>query len=206
MSRKFAYLLAAVAFGGGIVFERLGDSYLFAQEAKKPEWSHGLMLKARKGDEDTFTKDTKRYGVEVLAFVKQVQGIAAEVDVNSVTLAQVEANIVRCPDAAAAERMIGLIEEVRSKGDSVGGIVEGVARGVPAGWGEPVFDRLEADLGKAMLSLPASKGCEVGSGFAGTLLRGTEHNDPYRNIGGKVRTTANRSGGVQGGISNGEMI
>ena len=115
-------------------------------------------------------------------------------------------NIVRCPDAAAAEKMIELIERMRSAGDSVGGIVEGVARGVPPGWGEPVFDRLEADLGKAMLSLPASKGFEIGSGFGGILLTGTQHNDPYRNVDGKVRTTSNRSGGVQGGISNGETV
>ncbi|MGZ8941107.1 MAG: chorismate synthase, partial [Limisphaerales bacterium] len=91
-------------------------------------------------------------------------------------------------------------------GDSVGGIVEGIARGVPVGWGEPVFDRLEADLGKAMLSLPASKGFEIGSGFGGITLTGKEHNDPFRNIEGKVHTTSNRSGGVQGGISNGELI
>jgi chorismate synthase len=148
----------------------------------------------------------ERYGVEVLAFVKQVQGISAEVDVERVKASEVEGNIVRCPDAAAAERMIGLIEEVRSKGDSVGGIVAGVARGVPAGWGEPVFDRLEADLGKAMLSLPASKGFDIGSGFGGIALTGREHNDAFRNIDGKVRTTSNRSGGVQGGISNGETI
>src|SRR3954447_7180969 len=148
----------------------------------------------------------ERYGVEVLAYVKQVQNITAHVDANTVSLAEVESNIVRCPDAVAANKMITLIEEMRGKGDSVGGIVEGVARGVPAGWGEPVFDRLEADLGKAMLSLPASKGFDVGSGFDGIQLTGTQHNDPYRNIDGKVRTTSNRSGGVQGGISNGETI
>ena len=148
----------------------------------------------------------ERYGVEVLAFVSRVRDIAAEVDVNSVKMAEVESNIVRCPDRAAAEKMIALIEQMRSRGDSVGGIVGGIARGVPAGWGEPVFDRLEADLAKAMLSLPASKGFEIGSGFGGIALTGTEHNDPYRMVDGKVRTTSNRSGGVQGGISNGETI
>ena len=148
----------------------------------------------------------ERFGVEVLAFVSQVQNITASVDVEKVTLQGIESNIVRCPDSAAAERMIALIEEVRGKGDSVGGIVTGVARGMPAGWGEPVFDRLEADLGKAMLSLPASKGFDIGSGFGGIALTGTQHNDPYRMVGGKVRTTSNRSGGVQGGISNGETI
>ena len=95
---------------------------------------------------------------------------------------------------------------MRKAGDTVGGIVECLARGVPPGWGEPVFDRLEADLGKAMLSLPASKGFEIGSGFGSILLSGSEHNDPFRAKRGKVYTTANRSGGVQGGISNGELI
>jgi chorismate synthase len=104
--------------------------------------------------------------------------------------------------------MIALIDEVRKSGDSVGGVVEAVARGVPVGWGEPVFDRLEADLAKAMLSLPASKGFEIGSGFAGTRLRGSEHNDAFYPdaASGRVRTRTNRSGGVQGGISNGEDI
>jgi chorismate synthase len=148
----------------------------------------------------------KRYGVEILAYVAQVKEIAAAVDPNTVTLEQVESNIIRCPDKLAAEKMIALIESVRSKGDSVGGIVAGVARGVPPGWGEPVFDRLEADLGKGMLSLPASKGFDIGSGFGGILLTGTEHNDPFRVVEGKVRTTSNRSGGIQGGISNGETI
>jgi chorismate synthase len=103
--------------------------------------------------------------------------------------------------------MIALIDGARKAGDSLGGVVEAVARGVPAGWGEPVFDRLEADLAKAMLSLPASKGFEIGSGFAGTRLRGSEHNDAfYPDADGRVRTRTNRSGGVQGGISNGEDI
>src|SRR5213079_1902360 len=148
----------------------------------------------------------ERYGVEVLAFVKQVQKISADVDVEKVKLADIESNIVRCPDQAAAVKMIRLIEKIRSAGDTVGGIVEGIARGVPAGWGEPVFDRLEADLGKAMLSLPASKGFDIGSGFDGILLTGTQHNDPFRAKGGKVYTTTNRSGGIQGGISNGQTI
>lgn len=148
----------------------------------------------------------EQHGVEVLAYVKQVQKISAEIDVEKVKTDAVEANIVRCPDSKAAEKMIRLIESVRKAGDTVGGIVEGIARGVPAGWGEPVFDRLEADLAKAMLSLPASKGFDVGSGFDGILLRGTEHNDAFRAKGGKVYTKTNRSGGIQGGISNGETI
>ncbi len=148
----------------------------------------------------------EQYGVEILAYVKQVQRITAEVELEKVTSKQIESNIVRCPDPKATAKMIELIESVRKAGDTVGGIVEAVARGVPAGWGEPVFDRLEADLGKAMLSLPASKGFEVGSGFDGILLTGTEHNDPFRTKGGKVITTTNRSGGIQGGISNGQTI
>lgn len=148
----------------------------------------------------------ERYGVEVLAFVKQVQKISAEIDPENVKFADIESNIVRCPDAAAAEKMIRLIERMRRAGDTVGGIVEGVARGVPPGWGEPVFDRLEADLAKGMLSLPASKAFEIGSGFAGILLTGTQHNDAFRSKGGKVITTTNRSGGIQGGISNGQTI
>lgn len=148
----------------------------------------------------------EQYGVEILAYVKQVQKISAEVDVEKLKAKDIEANIVRCPDSKAAEKMIRLIESVRGAGDTVGGIVEGVARGVPVGWGEPVFDRLEADLAKAMLSLPASKGFDIGSGFDGILLRGTEHNDAFRAKGGKVYTKTNRSGGIQGGISNGQTI
>ena len=148
----------------------------------------------------------QRYGVEVLAYVKQVQRIVAEVDPEKVKAKDIESNIVRCPDPAAAQRMIRLIEKMRRAGDTVGGIVEGVARGVPPGWGEPVFDRLEADLAKAMLSLPASKGFDIGSGFGGILLTGTQHNDPFRAKAGKVYTTSNRSGGIQGGISNGQTI
>jgi len=149
----------------------------------------------------------ERYGVEVLAYVKQVQNLKAEVDPNTVTSKAIESNIVRCPDAAAAEKMIELIERMRGEGDSVGGIVEGAVRGVPPGWGEPVFDRLEADLAKAMLSLPASKGFDIGSGFGGITMTGREHNDAFREgPDGKVHTVTNRSGGIQGGISNGETI
>src|SRR5713101_2989185 len=120
----------------------------------------------------------RRYGVEVLAFVQQVQRITAHIDLEKVTFKAIEANIVRCPDSAAAPRMIRLIEKVRKAGDTVGGVVMGVARGVAAGWGEPVFDRLEADLGKAMLSLPASKGFDIGSGFDSIWSTGRELNDP----------------------------
>lgn len=148
----------------------------------------------------------QRWGVEVLGCVTQVKDLVAPVDPDMVTVESIESNIVRCPDPVMAERMISLIEEHRSAGDSVGGIVLGVLRGVPVGWGEPVFDRLEADLGKAMLSLPASKGFDIGSGFAGVTLSGRAHNDAFRAESGRVRTVTNRSGGIQGGISNGETI
>ncbi len=148
----------------------------------------------------------ERYGVEILACVSQVQSIVARVDPETVKFKEIESSIVRCPDAKSAQEMIALIERMRKAGDTVGGIITGVARGVPAGWGEPVFDRLEADLAKAMLSLPASKGFDIGSGFEGVLLTGSRHNDPFRAKGGKVYTTTNRSGGVQGGISNGQTI
>ena len=147
-----------------------------------------------------------RWGIEVLAAVTRVKDLSATLDVESVQAEQIESNIVRCPDAAMAERMIELIEQVRSDGDSVGGIITGIARGVPVGWGSPVFDRLEADLAKAMLSLPATKGFDIGSGFDAIQYTGTQHNDAFRNVDGRVHTTTNRSGGVQGGISNGETI
>ncbi len=148
----------------------------------------------------------ERYGVATLAYVRQVHRIKVTIDPNDVSPRDVEANIVRCPDPTAALRMIRRIERARNQGDTVGGIVEGIARGVPAGWGEPVFDRLEADLAKGMLSLPATKGFEIGSGFDCVTLTGLEHNDPFRASKGEVRTTSNRSGGVQGGISNGADI
>jgi chorismate synthase len=145
-------------------------------------------------------------GLEIVAYVKSIRDLWAEIDPGAVEGSAVEANIVRCPDAAMAERMIALIKDVRSEGDSVGGTIECVARNVPAGLGEPVFDKLEADLAKAMLSLPATKGFEIGSGFAGTFLQGSRHNDAFEMREGAVRTRTNHSGGVQGGISNGEPI
>lgn len=145
--------------------------------------------------------------VDVLAYVSRVHAIEARVDPTGVTTEAIEANIVRCPDAAAAEQMIARIDEARRAGDSLGGVVECVCRNLPPGLGEPVFDRLEADLARAVMSLPASKGFEIGSGFAGTFMTGIEHNDPFTiDSSGRVRTQSNRSGGVQGGISNGEDI
>jgi chorismate synthase len=145
-------------------------------------------------------------GVEIRAFVTRIHDLEAPLFDHFPTLDEVEASPVRCPDAATTVRMIERIKAVRADGDSVGGLIECRVRGVPAGLGEPVFDRLEADLAKAMLSLPATKGFEIGSGFAGSLLKGSEHNDLFENRGGQVRTRTNRSGGVQGGISNGEEI
>ena len=145
-------------------------------------------------------------GLEIVAWVQSIHGLVAQVEPAAVTLDQVESNMVRCPDGAAAEKMIALIKEVRADGDSVGGVIECVLRNVPPGLGEPVFDKLEAELAKAMMSLPASKGFEIGSGFAGTKLRGSEHNDPFYMEGERIRTATNRSGGIQGGISNGEHI
>ena len=146
-------------------------------------------------------------GVEIVAWVDEVAGITATVDGATVTRAQVDTNDVRCPDAAVAAKLIERIEAARKDGDSVGGVIRVIARGVPAGWGEPVFDKLEADLAKAMLSIPAVKGVESGSGFAGTLLTGSQHNDPfYRRADGTIGTRTNHSGGIQGGISNGEPI
>jgi chorismate synthase len=144
--------------------------------------------------------------LEVVAYVKQVHKLVANADPHEVSFKEIESNIVRWPDANDAERVIKLIEKVRKQGDSVGGIIECVIRNAPVGLGEPVFDRMEADLGKAMLSLPASKGFEIGSGFGCATLKGSEHNDEFYMAKGRVRTRSNRSGGVQGGITNGEDI
>lgn len=144
--------------------------------------------------------------VEIRAFVTAIQDVRMPESDHFPTLAEVEANSVRCPHAPTAERMIERIKAVRAEGDSVGGIIQCRVRNVPAGLGEPVFDRLEADLAKAMLSLPATKGFEIGSGFPGTLLRGSQHNDAFRSPAGRVVTTTNLSGGVLGGISNGQEI
>ena len=146
-------------------------------------------------------------GIEVLGWVQSVHDIEAAADPTAVTREDVEAGPTRCPDPAAAARMVEAIEAARRDGDSLGGVVECVCRGVPAGLGEPVFDKLEAALAGAMLSLPAAKGFEIGSGFSGARLTGLSHNDPFRtDPSDGIRTVSNRSGGVQGGISNGEDI
>ncbi|MBB5350108.1 chorismate synthase [Haloferula luteola] len=145
-------------------------------------------------------------GLEILAWVKSIHDLEAQVDPATVTHEQIESNIVRTGDPVAAEKMIQRIKDIRAEGNSIGGVVECVIRGCPPGLGEPVFDKLEAELARAMMSLPATKGFEIGSGFAGARMTGREHNDPFRMVDGKVRTTSNRSGGIQGGISNGEDI
>ncbi|MFM8673645.1 MAG: chorismate synthase [Vulcanococcus sp.] len=146
-------------------------------------------------------------GTEVIAWVRRIHDIEAEVDPAGVSLDAVEANIVRCPDPAVAARMIERIETIGREGDSCGGVIECVVRSAPVGLGMPVFDKLEADLAKAVMSLPATKGFEIGSGFAGTLLRGSEHNDAFLPTDdGSLHTATNNSGGIQGGISNGEEI
>ena len=133
----------------------------------------------------------------------QIHEVAAKINRSAVKAKDIEKNIVRCPDATAAKKMVSLIEQVRGQGDSVGGIIECLVRGIPPGIGEPVFDKLEADLAKAMLSIPATKGFEIGSGFKERISR---HNDPFEMRAGKIRAATNNSGGVQGGISNGEEI
>ena len=147
------------------------------------------------------------FGVEIVAWVDQVGTITAQVDPLTVQKEQVEETPVRCPDPETATTMIGAIDEARKARDTIGGSVACAVRGVPAGWGEPVFDKLDALLAQAMLSLPAAKGVEIGSGFAGTTMRGSEHNDPFvMDEEGKVATSTNHSGGIQGGISNGMPI
>lgn len=148
-------------------------------------------------------------GVEIVGFVRRVRDveIGDNLDIGKVSREMVESNMIRCPDLETAEKMIKLVDEVRKQGDSIGGVVEVIVRNVPAGLGAPVFDKLEADLAKGCMSLPAAKGFEIGSGFEGTYLSGKDHNDEfYVDEEGRTRTRTNRSGGIQGGISNGEMI
>jgi chorismate synthase len=147
-------------------------------------------------------------GIEILAYVSKVQDIGCDVNDDTFTLDDVDANIVRCPDQESAAKMLDRIDEIRKAGNSIGGVVTCVARNVPAGLGSPVFDKLEADLAKACMSIPAAKGFESGDGFAGTLLSGKDHNDEFYvdPETGATRTSTNRSGGIQGGISNGENV
>ncbi len=149
-------------------------------------------------------------GTETFAYVKQIHTLSAEVDTETVTLEQIEASPVRCPDPIASPKMAERIDQARRDRDSLGGIIESVARNVPVGLGEPVFDKLKADLAKAMMSLPATMGFQIGSGFDGITMTGSEHNDAFylekNDAAGRIRTRTNNSGGTQGGISNGEDI
>ena len=145
-------------------------------------------------------------GTEILAYVKQIHTIIAEVDTGTVAFDQIESSLVRCPDTNASKQMEKKVDHARREGDSLGGIIESVSRNVPVGLGEPVFDKLKAELAKAMMSLPAAMGFQIGSGFSGVTSSGIEHNDPFYNDGGRIRTRTNNSGGIQGGISNGEDI
>lgn len=147
----------------------------------------------------------KKYEISIQAFVSQVGDLKTP-PYTQLDLSKTEENIVRCPDPATAEKMIVLIDSIRLDRDTIGGCVTCVIKNSPAGLGEPVFDKLHAELGKAMLSINAVKGFEYGSGFEGTRLRGSQHNDAFVNEGGKIHTATNHSGGVQGGISNGEDI
>lgn len=146
-------------------------------------------------------------GVEILSYVQQVGDINTDIDYKAVTMDMIESNIVRCPDENIAKQMIELIEQVKADDDSVGGVVFGVIKNCPIGLGEPVFDKLNSDLGRAMLSINAVKGFEIGSGFAGVSMRGSQHNDEfYKAASGKIHTKTNFAGGTLGGISTGEDI
>lgn len=149
----------------------------------------------------------EKLNIEILSYVEQVGGIRSNIDASKVSIAEVEANIIRCPDKDVALQMIKLVEKVRDAGDSIGGVIKCIIKNVPTGLGEPVFDKLHADLGKAMLSINAVKGFEIGSGFAGVEMPGSQHNDAFiLDENNKVTTRTNHAGGIVGGISNGEDI
>jgi chorismate synthase len=150
----------------------------------------------------------KQYNqTQILAYISRIKDIQAQINHESVTPEQIESNIVRCPDPVAAEKMISLITQMKDAGNSVGGVVECLVRNVPIGLGEPVFDKIDAELSHALLSIPATKGFEIGSGFGGTYLTGKQHNDEfYTKYDGSIGTTTNDSGGSQGGITNGENL
>lgn len=148
----------------------------------------------------------QKVGIQIHAFVNQIHSIKLETPINEINFSLIEQNIVRCPNTETANKMIALIEQVKAEGDSVGGIITCVCKGVPVGLGEPVFNKLHAELGKAMLSINACKGFEIGSGFESVLLKGSEHNDEFAFNNDQVTTQTNHSGGIQGGISNGMDI
>ena len=148
----------------------------------------------------------QKIGVEIIAYVERVKNIGSSVSIETVTQSDVDKTIIRCPDIPAAEKMIELIQMVGQSGDSVGGVIRCIVRNTPAGLGEPVFDKLSARLGYAILSIPAVKGFEIGSGFAGSEKTGSENNDSFIIKNSAVKTKTNNSGGIQGGITNGEII
>ncbi len=149
----------------------------------------------------------EKFNIDIVAWVSSVGEIdSAPLDSNNISRAEVDSTIIRCPDHVAAGKMEKLVAELKEIGDSVGGVVSCVIRNVPAGLGEPTFEKLEAKLAQAMLAIPATKGFEIGSGFAGTRMRGSQHNDPFTRKDNRLGTTSNNSGGIQGGISNGEPI
>lgn len=186
--------------------------YVYEQKYQHRDWRGGGRASARETvarvAAGAVAKQVleQRSGIETLAWVTQIGNISVEIDSTTVQKEEIEANIIRCPDSQAAQKMQKLIEDVRKEKDTLGGIISCVCRNVPAGLGEPVFDKLEAELGKAMLSIPAAKGFSIGSGFQGVSMRGSEHNDIFETMDGVVRTRTNFSGGIQGGISNGMPI
>ncbi len=148
----------------------------------------------------------QKLGIQIFSYVEQINKIKANIDKNTVKAEDIEANIVRCPDNQAAIKMIELINKTKEEGDSLGGIICGIAKNVPVGLGYPVFDKINADLAKAIMSINAVKGFEIGSGFAGVELKGSEHNDEFVNVENKIRTKTNNAGGILGGLTNGEDI
>jgi len=146
------------------------------------------------------------FGISILSYVSQIHSLSATIDPNGVTHESIDSNPVRCPDTQILEEMIAAIENARKEGDSLGGCIRGLAKGVPVGWGEPVFDKLKADLAKAMMSIPATMGFQIGSGFSSASMKGSQHNDAFFIQEDRVHTRSNYSGGIQGGISNGETI
>jgi len=148
----------------------------------------------------------EKLGVEILSYVDQVGDIKTNADFEKVKASDIEKNIIRCPDQKVAKEMVALVEKVKAEGDSIGGVIQGVIRNVPAGLGEPVFDKIPADLAKAMMSINAVKGFEIGLGFRSVGLKGSEHNDPFEIRKGNIRTKKNDAGGTYGGITSGETI
>ena len=148
----------------------------------------------------------KKIGVEITAFTSQVGHIAMTQNYETIDFSLIESNIVRCPETETANKMIAYIKQLKEEGDSIGGIISCVVKGVPIGWGEPIFDKLQARLAQSMLSINATHGFDYGKGFEGVSLKGSQMNDSFIKVGNQITTQTNNSGGVQGGISNGQDI